>query len=200
MKEIILTLILIFLILYFIYINLYTDDNLIYEKATFDNDYYWVRNMSDKSQAANTLAVIKSNMRKLINYLQTNIDNFPEQSSSIKDLVKRTKTIYIMETPKDDKFTSYTINKGEKIVFCLRSKILHNIHDINTIMYVVIHELSHVASSTYGHNAEFKENFKFLLVQANKIGIYKPIDYRISPQDYCGMTINEYLLDNIKLD
>lgn len=200
MKEIILTLILIFLILYFIYINLYTNDNLIYEKATFDNDYYWVRNMSDKSQAANTLAVIKSNLIKLIDYLQKNIDQFPEQMSNIKDLVKRTRKIYIMETPKDEKFTSYTINKGEKIVFCLRSKVLHNIHDINTIMYVSIHELSHVMCSEYGHTPLFKEIFKFLLVQANKIGIYKIQNYKVRPVDYCGMTINEYLLDNVKLD
>lgn len=200
MKEIILTLILIFLILYFIYINLYTDDNLIYEKATFDNDYYWVRNMSDRSQAANTLAVIKSNMIKLIDYLQKNIDKFPEQMSNIKNLVKRTRKIYIMETPKDEKFTSYTINKGEKIVFCLRSKILHEIHDINTIMYVTVHELSHVLTSSMGHTPEFKENFKFLLVQSNKIGIYKITDYRKNPVSYCGMEINEYLLDNVKLD
>jgi predicted metal-dependent hydrolase len=200
MKEIILTLILIFLILYFVYINLYTDDNLIYEKATFDNDYYWVRNMSDKSQAANTLGLIKSNMNKLIDYLQKNINQFPEQMSNIKDLVKRTRKIYIMETPKDEKFTSYTINKGEKIVFCLRSKVLHNIHDMNTIQYVVIHEMAHCATVSYGHTAEFKENFKFLLVQANKIGIYKITDYRRNPVDYCGMTINEYLLDNVKLD
>jgi hypothetical protein len=200
MKGIILTLILIFLILYFVYINLYTDDNLIYEKATFDNDYYWVRNISDKSQAANTLAVIKSNMNKLINYLQKNINEFPANASDIKDLVKRTRKIYIMETPKDEKFTSYTINKGEKIVFCLRSKVLHTIHDINTIMYVVIHELSHCACSEFGHTKLFKEIFKFLLVQANKIGIYKIEDYRLDPADYCGMKINEYLLDNVKLD
>lgn len=200
MKEIILTLILIFLILYFIYNNLYIDDNLIYEKATFDNHHYWVRNMPDKSQAANTLAVIKSNMNKLIDYLQKNIDQFPEQTSNIKDLVKRTRKIYIMETPKDEKFTSYTINKGEKIVFCLRSKILHNIHDMNTIMYVVIHETSHIACPEYGHTPLFKEIFKFLLVQANKIGVYKIENYRKSPVSYCGMEINEYLLDNVKLD
>lgn len=200
MKEIILTLILIFLILYFVYINLYTDDNLIYEKATFDNDYYWVRNMSDKSQAANTLAVIKANMNKLIDYLQKNIDKFPENASSIKDLVKRTRKIYIMETPKDEKYTSYTINKGEKIVFCLRSKVLHDIHDMNTIMYVVLHEMAHVMCSEYGHTPLFKEIFKFLLVQANKIGIYKITNYRINPADYCGMTINEYLLDDVKIE
>lgn len=198
MKEIILTLILIFLILYFIYINLYTDDNLIYEKATFDNSYYWVRNMSDKSQAANTLAVIKSNMNKLIDHLQNNIKDFPANAKNIKDLVKRTRKIYIMETPKDEKFTSYTINKGEKIVFCLRSKILHMIHDINILMYVCIHELAHCATESFGHTPEFKENFKFLLIEANKIGIYKITNYRENPVQYCGMTINEYLLDNVK--
>jgi predicted metal-dependent hydrolase len=194
MKEIILTLILIFLILYFVYINLYTDDNLVYERATFDNGHYWVRNMSDKSQAANTLAVIKSNMNKLIDYLQKNINQFPEKMSCIKELVKRTRKIYIMETPKDEKFTSYTINKGEKIVLCLRSKFLNNIHDMNTIMYVVIHELAHVACPEYGHTPLFKKIFIFLLKQSEKINIYKSIDYRINPQDYCGMTINEYLL------
>jgi len=178
MKEFILPLILIFLILYLIYNNLYTNDNLVYEKATFDNNYYWVRNIHDKSQGANTLAHIKSNMIKLIEYLQKNIDKFPEKDSKIKNLIKRTKTIFIMETPKDEKYTSYTINKGEKIVFCLRSKILHNIHDMNTLMYVVIHEMAHVCTTSQGHTPEFKDNFKFLLIQANKIGIYKPVDYR----------------------
>jgi hypothetical protein len=105
-----------------------------------------------------------------------------------------------METPKDEKFTSYTINKGEKIVFCLRSKVLHNIHDMNTLQYVSIHELSHVSCPEYGHTPLFKEIFKFLLVQANKIGVYKIQDYRRNSVDYCGMTINEYLLDGVKLD
>jgi predicted metal-dependent hydrolase len=156
--------------------------------------------MSDKSQAANTLAVIKSKMNKLIDYLQMNIKEFPAYTKNITDLVKRTRKIYIMETPKDEKFTSYTINKGEKIVFCLRSKILHTIHDLNTILYVCIHELAHCATESFGHTPEFKENFKFLLIQANKIGIYKITNYRLNPTDYCGMTINEYLLDNVKIE
>ena len=197
MKEIVLTLILLFLVLYIIYINLYSDDNLIYEHATFDNDYYWVRNLKDKSQAANTLAHIKENMIKLINHLQNNINDFPENMSYIKDLVRRTKTINIMETPGDEKFTSYTVNKGEKIVFCLRSKIFDEIHDINTLMYVVIHEMAHIACPEYGHTKLFKEIFKFLLVESAKINIYIIKNYRINPQIYCGMTITEYLLDDV---
>ena len=187
--------ILIFIILFFVYNNLYKYDNLVKIKSPIDNDYYWVRNKTDKFQAANTLAKIKINMKKLVSYLQKNQSKFPENMSYIKDLVSRTKKINIMETPQDEKYTSYTINKGEKIVFCLRSKLLDNIHDMNTLMYVVIHEMAHVGCPEYGHTPLFKKIFKFLLEQSIVIGIYKPIDYRINPQNYCGMTINEYLLD-----
>lgn len=187
--------ILIFIILFFVYNNLYKYDNLIKIKSPIDNDFYWVRDKTDKFQAANTLAKIKINMKKLVSYLQQNQTKFPENMSYIKDLVSRTKKINIMETPQDEKYTSYTINKGEKIVFCLRSKLLDNIHDMNTLMYVVIHEMAHVGCPEYGHTPLFKKIFKFLLEQSIVIGIYKPIDYRINPQNYCGMTINEYLLD-----
>lgn len=187
--------ILIFVILFLVYNNHYKYDNLIKIKSPIDNDYYWVRDKTDKFQAANTLAKIKINMKKLVSYLQQNQAKFPENMSYIKDLVSRTKKINIMETPQDEKYTSYTINKGEKIVFCLRSKLLDNIHDMNTLMYVVIHEMAHVGCPEYGHTPLFKKIFKFLLEQSIVIGIYKPIDYRINPQNYCGMTINEYLLD-----
>ena len=187
--------IIIFIILYYIYYKIYKYDNLIKVQSLLDNNYYWVRDKHDKVNAANTLAQIKINMMKLINYLKQNANKFPENMSYIKDLVSRTKVINIMETPSDEKYTSYTINKGEKIVFCLRSKTLDNIHDINTLMYVVIHEMGHVGCPEYGHTPLFKKIFKFLLEQGIIIGIYDPIDYRIKPQAYCGMVINEYILD-----
>lgn len=195
MFLLILFIIIIFIVLYFVYNNMYKYDNLIKVKSTVDFQEYWVRDKLDKVQAANILAKIKINMVKLIKYLKDNINKFPENMSYIKDLVSRTKTIYIMETPQDDKYTSYTINKGEKIVFCLRSKVLEQLHDMNTLMYVVIHELGHVGCPEYGHTPLFKKIFKFLLEQGIQIDIYDPIDYRVNPQPYCGMTINEYILD-----
>ena len=195
MFLLILFIIIIFIILYFIYNKIYKYDNLVKVKSIVDNHYYWVREKQDKIAAANTLAKIKINIIKLIEYLKKNIDKFPENMSHIKDLIKRTKVINIMETPADEKFTSYTVNKGQIIYFCLRSKIIENIHDINTLMYVAIHEFAHVACPEYGHTPLFKSIFKFLLEQSNEIGIYKPIDYRVKPQNYCGMTINEWLFD-----
>jgi predicted metal-dependent hydrolase len=187
--------IIIFIILYIIYNNKYKYDNLIKIKSPIDNHFYWVRDKNDKIKAANTLAKIKINMKKLIKYLQVNQKLFPKNMSYIKDLILRTKIINIMETPQDEKYTSYTINKGEKIVFCLRYKVLDHIHDMNTLMYVVIHEMGHIGCPEYGHTPLFKKIFKFFLEQSIIIKIYNPIDYRIIPQNYCGMFINEYLLD-----
>jgi predicted metal-dependent hydrolase len=196
MLEIILCLILIFIILYVIYYIKYTNDNLVYIKATADNNYYWVRNTKDNSAAANVLAEIKKRMINLVDHLKKTKDTHDGYTTYITDLVRRTKEIYIMESTSEDKFTSYTVNKGEKIIFCLRSKILNTIHDINTLMYVVIHELAHVACPEFGHTPLFKKIFKFLLKESVIIDIYKKTNYRENPQLYCGMTINEYLFDD----
>lgn len=191
-------LILIFIILtvgiYIFYRSMYANDNLVLTKSDIDQKYYLVRNRHDKELASNTLARISSNIEKLVAHLKTNVDIFPDYTSYIKDLVSRTKKINIMETPEDEKYTSYTVNKGERIVFCLRYKVIEQIHDMNTLMYVVIHELAHVGCPEYGHTKLFNKIFKFLLEQGIVIGIYTPVNYRINPQNYCGMEINEYIL------
>jgi hypothetical protein len=194
MLILIIFILILFLIVYIFYNNTYSKDNLINQLSTIDNQEYFVRNLEDRSSAANTLAAIKNNIIELVTHLNNNISQYNSEKEYINNLFIRTKQINIMETPDDEKNTSYTINKGEKIVLCLRSKILNEIHDMNTIMYVVIHELAHVACPEYGHTPLFKKIFIFLLKEAKKIGIYTPIDYRKNPQDYCGMTINEYLL------
>lgn len=191
---IIILILILFLIVYIFYNNTYYKDNLINETSIVDNQEYFVRNVEDKNKAANTLATIKNNIKKLVLHLKNNISQHENEKEYINNLVKRTKEINIMETPADEKNTSYTINKGEKIVICLRSKFLNELHDINTVMYVVIHELAHVACPEFGHTPLFKKIFIFLLKESYKVNIYTPVDYRKKPQDYCGMTINEYLL------
>jgi hypothetical protein len=63
--------------------------------------------------------------------------------------------------------------------------------DENTLTFVAIHELSHVATQSIGHKSEFWANFKFLLEEAKEAGIYSPKDYKSSPQEYCGMKITD---------
>jgi len=80
--------------------------------------------------------------------------------------------------------SAYTENKAV-ITLCLKNPETDRYYDMNTIMYVALHELGHIVSKTHGHNDEFKQNFSTLLRQASKIGIYDP---RIPiPDTYCGV-------------
>lgn len=192
---IIIYVILIIVIYYVIFCKkIFHSDNLVLVKSTLDGESYLVQNKNDKQQTANKLAFIKENIKSIINYFKNNKDNYPLKKNSIEKFLNRTKIINIKERPEHETdYTSYTINKGDMMVFCLRSSYLHNIHDNNTIMYVVIHELAHVFSDGYGHGQEFVDNFKFLLDISKKINIYEPVNYIKKPQEYCGMTIQEYL-------
>jgi WLM domain len=69
-------------------------------------------------------------------------------------------------------YTSYSVNKGEKIVMCVRQKD-NSLVPKNVVMYVGIHELSHIMTSDIGHTPEFWDNFKFLLAkgQSDMMGI-----------------------------
>jgi hypothetical protein len=98
----------------------------------------------------------------------------------------------IMETLPTSKYTAFSQNKGEKLAFCLNATKDNpeQLIDLNTLTFVALHELAHVATKSVGHTPEFWDNFKFLLIQAEKLNIYKPIDYKKNPQEYCNMTID----------
>ena len=77
------------------------------------------------------------------------------------------------------------------MAFCLSTKKGGDtLIDLNTLTFVAIHELAHICTKSVGHTDEFWKNFKFLLIQAEKIDIYNPIDYEKNPKQYCSMSIN----------
>jgi hypothetical protein len=69
-------------------------------------------------------------------------------------------------------------------------------------MFVVIHELAHIANERWGHSSEsqFWEIFKFLLHEAKLCGMHTPVDYSKYPVMYCGLNVNynPYFDDNVK--
>jgi predicted metal-dependent hydrolase len=62
---------------------------------------------------------------------------------------------------------------------------------MNTIMFVMLHEMAHLMTETIGHTQEFWGNFKRVLGDAVKLGIYTPVNYAQYPTPYCGMTITD---------
>jgi hypothetical protein len=162
-------------------------------RATINNKYYTVRDLHDKQKAANTLAKIETNYQELINYLRVNKSNLQSQEKYINRLIDYYDKISISEKPHFTFGTSYSINKGKIIVFCIRDEN-DKLHDINLVMYVALHELSHVACPEFGHGDLFKNVFHFLVKTAVEINIYNPVDYNLLPQNYCGLKLTSSIL------
>lgn len=87
--------------------------------------------------------------------------------------------------------TSYTIMKGKELHVCLREKTPpYRLHNINDMMFVILHEIAHMGNDTWGHDDRFWSVFKFVLHEAKLAGIHDPIDYRLNPITYCGLIVN----------
>ena len=167
-----------------------------YIKSDIDNEFYLVRDLSNSQQASNMLARIKSNMLAISSHLEFfKNKKYKEYAKYINRLTNKLKHTIINEGGGDDVYTSYSINKGEQIIFCLRSKKDKNIiHDINLIMYVALHEMGHVACPEYGHTKLFKKIFAFLTQIAIEMNIYKKIEFKHNPMEYCGLTISDSIV------
>ena len=148
----------------------------------------------DSNIALEIIAKLHSNMESFVSKLKA---KYPKDERVIR-LVKGFRSVEIEETteqPGDDN-TSFTINKGELMSLCIREDAHGRpFHDYNSLCFVIIHEMAHIASVSEGHNFEFIENFKFLLKEAVAMGYYTPIDYSKNPFLYCGkikVTNNPY--------
>ena len=185
MKE--LTLLMISILIIFFYMN-FIRQKLYLEKIRANNgNEYLVRNLSDKVEAANKLGSISDTLKNLVNSLNENDDN---KGKYIQKLKKSFNPEYITENIPGSIYVAYSVNKGEELSLCIREKGSEKFIDDNTIIFVAIHELSHIMTPETGHTPLFWDNMKYLLEQASSQGIYMPVDYSQSPVNYCGMDIN----------
>ena len=185
------------IIVIFIYIFLFHNKKNVILITGQDNfTKYLVYDDEKKKESALLLEKVTENMFKLKTYLYKNKDKFAELKDYIKQLhrnLNKDRTLIYENDPKSD-LTSFSVNKGEEIAFCLKSKKTGNLHDENLIMYVALHEMAHIACPEIGHGELFKKIFKFLTEQAIELGIYKYDDYDSKPVEYCGMMLSSNII------
>jgi len=176
---------------YFFYYN-FMFDKLEPIKSSIDNREYLVQDRDDATDAANLIAEIRNRLITLVNHV---IKMYPSDST-MSVLLKRNFNPDVIKEGAENggSTTSYSINKGEQIILCLRNK--DKLMDINTMMYVAIHELAHLANDTIGHDASFWNTFQELLQEAMNIGIYKYHDFDKEPIEYCSMVISSSIIKN----
>ncbi|QOI90294.1 hypothetical protein QKU58_gp037 [Pyramimonas orientalis virus] len=162
-----------------------------YVISNIDNNRYLVQNKEDKNKAANMLAKLNKKIKKLLRHLEKK----DPKNEDIQRLLENYNVENISEGSEDVNYTSYSVNKGEKIVFCLRERDgSDSFVNENVLMYVATHELGHLMTKEIGHTETFWNNFKYLLNEAVKIKVYEKIDYNESPTEYCGMNIKSSII------
>jgi len=192
MKETILVAIIIVIIYLFLFHN---KKNVVLIEGR-DKNKYLVYNDTKKNDSALLLSDVINNMFKLKDYLYKNIKKYPDFEPYIKQLYKNLNKdrSLIYENDPNSKLTSFSVNKGEEIAFCLRSKKTNELHQLNLIMYVALHEMAHIACPEIGHGDLFKKIFKFLTEVAIEIKLYELDNYESKPVEYCGMMLSSNIL------
>lgn len=205
--------VIIVIIICLIYLFWYRNSVEAYKSNIDNNTYKIVDGYSEieKQQAADMIAKINifiiSTMKYLRNkyiyndggYSDNNLSKEQKKNIVVKLLTRYDPNRLRENNPISTKNTSYVLNKGVEVAFCIREKISgnNNFHDFNVLQFVTLHEMSHIGMNGYGHNKHFWKVFKFLTEEAKEAGLYEPMDYSKKSVNYCGLTVtlNPYFYD-----
>lgn len=160
-----------------------------YVRAKSDNRMYLVRKLPDNQKAAEYLASVNARMQSLIRHMMA---KYPDDAQ-VRQLYEKYNPNALSEGSVESGYTSYSVNKGEKLVLCIRQRD-NSLVDENMIMYIAIHELAHIMTPEVGHTPLFWSNFKRLLEAAMSLNLYKKVDFDASPQEYCGIQITTSII------
>jgi predicted metal-dependent hydrolase len=164
--------------------------NLTYVRSNRTNKDYLVQDLPDKQEACERMASIQEKLHKLMKRYKE--DPATAAEPRIQTMIERFHPENMCESDMRDSTTSYSENKGDRIVVCLRQKTQgYPLVEENTVMFVVLHEISHLMTFSIGHTPEFWANFRRLLNDAIGVGIYQNVNYSHTPVPYCGIQITD---------
>lgn len=152
---------------------------------------YYVKSAPDQHLVADHLDVLAVKLQKLLNAVD---DAYPNDDRIAN--VRARWNGRLSETDGHSEI-AYSLNKRDVYV-CVRSKSTGNLESVNTSMYVLLHEIAHVATDTYGHPPEFWINFRWFLEVAEKMGVYSYEDFDRAQVTFCGHTLGNNVLRCLK--
>lgn len=157
--------------------------------SSVDNQKYLVRNLPDKQEAADRLARTRAKLLRLIKELKA---AHPDKAFVKQLAVFDCSPARFSESTPDASYTSYSVNKGEKVYMCLRQRNeKEELVDENIITFVAIHELAHIGTPEIGHTPSFWNNFGWLLKEAEAMKVYEFTNFAAHPVEYCGIKITD---------
>ena len=141
---------------------------------------YLVKNQKGSSDVADRLAELESHARRFLHAAKALYPD-DDRLSNIQERWNGT----LSETPEHAKDVAYSISK-KSIFICVRAKDGETIADFNTCIFVLLHELAHVATNDWGHTRQFWKNMQFLLEAAESTGFYTYQNFTERRETYCG--------------
>jgi len=159
--------------------------------SSVDGQTYRVRDMSDKQEAADMMARIRVKMNKLKVHLEGAFPDKPQVKQLARNFEANPNRFY--EATPDADHTSYSVNKGEAVHFCLREREGGNESLVkeDIVVFVAIHEMGHMITETIGHGPDFWNNFAWLLKEAEAMKVYEFTNFAAHPVEYCGIHITD---------
>jgi hypothetical protein len=159
-------------------------------KSNLCGNSFLVRNMEDKQEAADRLSMIRDRLLRLMKYLEQTYNDRPFVKQVLRNFDANPDRF--AESTPDAAYTSYSVNKGEKVFMCLRQRDdKEELVDENVLIFVALHEMSHIGTASIGHTKEFWNHFAWLLEKAETINIYKYQNFAAHPVEYCGVHITD---------
>lgn len=164
--------------------------DMIYQTSTVDRQQYLVRNLPDSQDAADRLARTRAKLIRLMRDLKQTHPEKPFVAQILRNFDAEPSRF--SESAPDATYTSYSVNKGEKVYMCLRQRNeREELVDENVITFVALHEMAHIGTHEVGHTPLFWNNFGWLLKRAEEIQIYEYTDFSAHPVEYCGIHITD---------
>jgi hypothetical protein len=140
--------------------------------------------------SADTLAWLNGQNIALMRYMREKMDEGSYNAAQARYvtliLARYDPDVLRQNIPKSLTYTSYVLNKGEEIGYCLDGYSKRD-----TLLFVNLHEMSHLADdSDENHGDNFWRAFAFVSGEAALLGMHTPVNYAEAPTKYCGLTID----------
>lgn len=166
-----------------------------------------------KKQVTRVVSQVDGKSREVLDTINCRAaaDMFATLETKVRELLDRSETV----VPGDKRFANirtrwsgrlveidgtdniaYSMDKRD-VSLCVRRKD-GSVENYNDLMFVLLHELSHIANDTYGHDDTFWKTFKFVLEVADATGVYTFQDYGRDSVTVCGKVISTTPLACVK--
>lgn len=142
---------------------------------------YKVLRVGNFKEAADMLAALEDKARAFVDAASK---KYPKDDNIRR--IKKYWTGTITEIPQSDTI-AYAIDKKE-LYMCIRDST-GRVQKLDDLLFVLLHELSHIMNPSWGHDESFWKQFKRTLEIANELGYLPYRDYDNYSVSVCGKNI-----------